>query len=217
MAGISDDGRRRIRMGWLEVDFHYGVDWKSVLAVIAVAALLLGSFAFAYFRVRREITRREQIDALLRELTRNLPGAVLKIAVAPDGTMTAPFVAGNTMELFGIAPSASMQDPVALLNRFRPYDRAHCLPVDQFRARSNRVGRGHRPDLDSHERCPSPPSTRWCELERILRGCHARECAARCFGGIQDVGRNRRECPCRVFGDHELRDPHPHERLGRTA
>lgn len=129
MAGISDDERQRVRMGWLEVDLHYGVDWKNVLIGIVLAAGLLGSFAFAYFRIRREIARREQTDALLRGLTRNLPGVVFKIAVAADKTMTAPFVAGNTEGLFGMTATVCMEDLPTLLRRFRSHDRGRIVSL----------------------------------------------------------------------------------------
>ncbi|MFL9583930.1 ATP-binding protein [Stenotrophomonas sp. AB1(2024)] len=123
IGGMSNEEHQRIRSGWLQLNVQYGMPWRKFILGMVIAALITGALTFAYVRVRREMAGRKQAMALIRDLTRNLPGVVFKISVDGDGGMRAIFVGGNTREIFALTATDIQESVSVLLERFRPEDR----------------------------------------------------------------------------------------------
>ncbi|MDR0181773.1 ATP-binding protein [Lysobacter arvi] len=160
---LSAEERQRIRSGWLEVQVSSGVKWRTVAIGAALAALLVAVLAFAYLRTRTEIRRREKTDSLMRDLTRNLPGVIFKLTRDASGTYGMPFIAGNTLALFGMDHEELAAQPrEAFASLVHTDDRARLVAaLDASFA-----------DLSSVEmdfRTTSPDPERWIRISAVAR------------------------------------------------
>lgn len=53
LTGLDSDERQVMRSRWITTEYRYGVPWAWVLGGLAAAALVLGTIAIAYVRLRR--------------------------------------------------------------------------------------------------------------------------------------------------------------------
>ena len=63
-------------------------------------------------------------ESQLKQLVSLLPGAVFRIAIAPDGHRRYTFISEGVRELYGIDPEEALRDNDALIRRRHPDDRA---------------------------------------------------------------------------------------------
>ncbi|WP_181902723.1 ATP-binding protein [Lysobacter soli] len=163
LAALSAEDQQRIRSGWLEVQVSSGVKWRTVAIGSALAALLLAVLAFAWLRTRTEIRRREKTDSLMRDLTRNLPGVIFKLTRDASGVYRMPFIAGNTLALFGKDHAELSEHPrEAFASLVHEDDRARLL--DALEASFASLG---AIELDFRTVTPAPD--RWIRMSTVAR------------------------------------------------
>ncbi len=125
--------REALRGDWLAVEYHNGIDWRSTLRwgvpllLVLLTALLV--HGIGYWRLRREVAGRRQLEQRLAEVTDNLPAVVYQARREVDGTLSFPFIAGDLQALFGITRQQAEQDATMLLERVEEDDRARILQV----------------------------------------------------------------------------------------
>ena len=88
------------------------------------------SLAIDTYISSRERTIREQQEAIrdseaqLRSIAENLPGAIFRHLLLPDGRQAYSYVSDGFREIYGIEPSALMRGELRLLDLMHPDDRA---------------------------------------------------------------------------------------------
>ena len=73
--------------------------------------------------ISRDITDRKKQEQRFQSLVQNMPGVVYQFAVAPDGTLSIPYISPSIETLTGVRPEQAMDDAEALLERMPPADR----------------------------------------------------------------------------------------------
>ncbi len=65
-----------------------------------------------------------QSEARFQRNVANAPGMMYQFALHPDGSVQFPYVSDGCREMFGLEPSAIMQDPLSLIRMIHPEDQA---------------------------------------------------------------------------------------------
>jgi signal transduction histidine kinase/ActR/RegA family two-component response regulator len=107
---------------------------RSLFFVAGVAALALNGVAAGIFIGWRETQRRRSAYQELSETSRrftamasNVPGVLYQRTMAPNGTITYPFISAGIRDLVGVEPAAVMADPNVWLDRIHPDDRPRAM------------------------------------------------------------------------------------------
>ncbi len=66
----------------------------------------------------------ESSEERLRRITANVPGMVYQFLLAPDGTISFPYVSEGCREIYGVEPEAIYQDSSLLFKRVHPDDQS---------------------------------------------------------------------------------------------
>jgi signal transduction histidine kinase len=97
----------------------------GMLAIMAVnigGTELLG-ILLIWLRERRDVLARLTVsESQLRVIADNLPGAIYRRHMAPDGTVTVPFISEGVREVVGLTAEAIVADPGAMLRALAPAD-----------------------------------------------------------------------------------------------
>ncbi|WP_373540650.1 AAA family ATPase [Chamaesiphon sp.] len=85
--------------------------------------------SIAWDGILMDITTRKQAEIALRQsetryqkLADNIPGAIYQFRLAPDGSMSYPFISSGCWELFGLSPAAIVADADCLVRTIDPAD-----------------------------------------------------------------------------------------------
>ncbi|MGM3214024.1 hypothetical protein ACS229_30335, partial [Klebsiella pneumoniae] len=77
---MTPGSREALRSTWLAVEYRSGVDWSQLLSwgipVLLVLLTALLVHGIGYWRLRREVAGRRQLEQRLAEVTDNLPAVV---------------------------------------------------------------------------------------------------------------------------------------------
>lgn len=124
---MTPGSREALRSTWLAVEYRSGVDWSQLLSwgipVLLVLLTALLVHGIGYWRLRREVAGRRQLEQRLAEVTDNLPAVVYQARRSADGILSFPFIAGDLQALFGISRQQAEQDARALLACIEEDDR----------------------------------------------------------------------------------------------
>lgn len=120
--------REALRSTWLAMPQSPAGEWRRAArwAVPLTLILLTGVLVhlLGYWRLRREVASRRQLEQRLAEVTRNLPAVVYQMRRTAEGQLDFPYVAGDLQALFGIEPQQAMASAQAVLACIAPDDRS---------------------------------------------------------------------------------------------
>ncbi|WP_368565227.1 transporter substrate-binding domain-containing protein [Pseudoxanthomonas sp. UTMC 1351] len=126
LISMTPREREAIRGDWLAVEYHTGLQWRTVLkwAVPLLLVLLTAGLVhgIGYWRLRREVEERRRVERRLEEIAGNLPAVVYQAKWVGDGTVKFPFIIGDMPSLFGLDIEQAQRDGRNVFVRVHPDD-----------------------------------------------------------------------------------------------
>ncbi|NII75875.1 two-component system sensor histidine kinase EvgS [Dyella sp. SG562] len=131
LMNIPERRQQSIRNTWLAAHYTFGGSWKEIahktLPVIAIVLLFLLTVSYAYFRLRRETSKRRRTEEQLTDVTRHLPAVVYKFRYTREEGVRFLFVGGNPEPMFGIGAQVFIDGKRGALSAIVEEDRAPLL------------------------------------------------------------------------------------------
>lgn len=162
LQAMDPHERQALHDDWLTARHRDGIDGRTVMrwGAAIIVALLAGLLVHALGRrrLRREIAARRALQQRLADVTGNLPAVVHQMRRHADGRLGFPYIAGDTLPLFGIDREQVMADAGALLERIHADDRA------DVEAAIERAARDFLP-LVIEFRVPAGAAPRWLRTQ----------------------------------------------------
>lgn len=114
LASVSQRRAQGIRNTWLRSQYTWGGSWKEIGRKAGPAALLVllmfAGLANAYFRLRRETSRRQRSEEQLADVTRHIPAVVFRFLYHDDHRIQFRYVGGNPEPIFNVSAETFIDD-----------------------------------------------------------------------------------------------------------
>jgi hypothetical protein len=122
---ITKDGKT-ITCQWYNTP---STDWRgNVIGTISIVEDISD-------RLNMELALRES-ETRLKKLAINLPGMIYQFRLAPDGSVSFPYVSSACQEIFGFEPEAILQDSTLLTESVHPEDKQAFLDSVTYSAQT---------------------------------------------------------------------------------
>lgn len=107
LASVPHRRAQGIRNTWLRSQYTWGGSWKEITRKAGpaglVVLLLFAGLANAYFRLRRETSRRQRSEEQLADVTRHIPAVVFRFLYHDDHRIQFRYVGGNPEPIFNVS------------------------------------------------------------------------------------------------------------------
>ncbi len=115
LASISSAERAEIHRHWFSLRFERGVDWGLVWRIALLVGLVAVMILIVIFiwnrRLAREAAIRRKAEERFQSIAANVPGAIFRGHIKPDGTRAFTYVSNRLTEFFGLTPEQLLDDP----------------------------------------------------------------------------------------------------------